>query len=295
MYILEQHFAARNLSPQEVTGMKHTIIATCLLTTMLVMNSASLGVSRSLAQIKTPPVTSIESLSPGETKTASIPAAPLSGGCIVGETQFAIQYPGDGSKLVIDFHPSIPMRFAIRQNLPVAVQGNHIIADIPPDSFTPRVSLPEVPPFDAATYFIAVLNCFSQEVSFTLTATLVPPPTEDTIDIGFPSESPAPRTRLEVGSIPAQFSYPCLLANAQYTISINDSPYCGAVNGWAVYFGQDRNLTFYVRLGQRVTFENGQVMADSAFRSPNHNLLFSVFSSNTTSPRIRKYYIAVES
>jgi hypothetical protein len=86
----------------------------------------------------------------------------------------------------------------------------------------------------------------------------------------------------------------CALGRTQYTISVADLQYCGSASGWLVALHGDQNLNLYVRNGQRVAVEDGQVVADFVSKPPSGNGLFSVFGSVSPTPMTRTYFIAVE-
>jgi hypothetical protein len=56
----------------------------------------------------------------------------------------------------------------------------------------------------------------------------------------------------------------------------------------------DRDLTLYVRYGQRVAIEDGKVVADYVSTPPTGNGQYSVTGSVFPTPRVRTYFIAVE-
>jgi hypothetical protein len=234
----------------------------------------------------------IEQLTPGEPKAGSVAAA-NPGNRILSETQYAIQYPGGGSKLVLEFHPDSYVDFYVRRNLPVTMGGDKVVYDFSVGQFIyQRLSLPFIPPLDAATYFIAVVNSSSRVVNFTLTASLVGPPTDDTVDLGLPSYEN--NNRLELGSIPMPEPNSCALGRTQYTISVADHVYCDWGRGWALSLRGDRDVNLYVRRGQRVAVEDGKVVADFESKPPTGFGQFSVGGSVSPMPTVRTYFIAVE-
>lgn len=244
-------------------------------------NTSILGV----AQVAT------EQLIPGEPKVVSLPAANETSHIILGETQYTVQYPGGGVKMVLEFRPDFPMSFFVRRGLPVTIEGNKVVADFGP--FTAgMLELPRNLPIDAATYYIAVRNHSPRAVNFTLTADLLSPPTADTVDLSFPI--PAIRDKVELGSIPAPESDTCSLGRTQYTISLADSMYCNVPSSWTVSLGGDQPLKLYARLGQRVTVEDGKVIADFASDSSTRGGSFFQGTSVSPEPGVRTYFIAVE-
>jgi len=233
-----------------------------------------------------------EELVPGEPKAGSIAASLNPGICMLSETQYTVQYPGGGSKLSLEFHADYPVNLAVRRNLPVANESGKIVADFGP-SIVSGFNLPSNPPLDAATYYIAVVNCATRAITFTLTANLIGPPSADRIDLGVPLLGIV--ERLELGSIPMTEPAHCSLSRTQYTVSISDSGYCDTPSGWTVSLRGDRSLNLYARLGQRVAVEDGKVVADFASKTPEGNGSFSVGNSTPAAAGVRTYFIAVES
>jgi hypothetical protein len=70
--------------------------------------------------------------------------------------------------------------------------------------------------------------------------------------------------------------------------------YCSWGSGWSIALHGDQNLNLYVRYGQRVTVEDGKVLADFASKAPAGNGLFEVFGAVSRMPMTRTYFIAVE-
>ena len=233
-----------------------------------------------------------EPLVPGEPKAGSIGASLNPGICMLSDKQYTIQYPGGGSKLSLEFHADYPVNFAVRRNLPVANESGKIVADFGPTIIS-GLNLPSNPPLDAATYYIAVVNCATRAINFILTANLIAPPDADRMDLGFPSLDIL--ERLELGSIPMTEPVNCSLSRTQYTVSVSDSPFCDTPSGWTVSLRGDQRLNLYARLGQRVAVEDGKVLADFASKPPEGNGVFSVGSATSASPGARTYFIAVES
>ena len=232
-----------------------------------------------------------EQLVPGTSKTGSIAAA-APGSCTISQTQYTIQYPGRGARLELEFRSEqFPLNLAVRRNLPVTKEGDKFVADIGPHVVS-RISLPNKPPLDPATFFIAVINCGPQTINFTLTAHLVEQTNADTVDLSFPSIEIS--ERLELGSIPIREPNNCMLAQTQYKISLSDSAFCDLGSGWVVSLLSDQPLNLYARLGQRVAFENGEVVADLASKPPNGNGVFSAFSTVSSSASVRTFFVAVE-
>jgi hypothetical protein len=182
------------------------------------------------------------------------------------------------------------MSFFLRRNLPVTVEDKSVVADFGP--FTSgSASFPRNLPLDAATYFIAVRNSSSRTVNFTLTANLIEAPTASTIDLGLPTISP---DKVELGSIQMPEPGSCSLGLTQYTISLADSMFCSAFTSWSVSLRGDQPLKLYARLGERVTVENGEVVADH--KSDSTTAGGFAFSSSSVAPAagVRTYFIAVE-
>jgi hypothetical protein len=233
-----------------------------------------------------------EPLVPGEPKAGSIAATLNSGTCMLADKQYTIEYPGGGSKLSLEFHADYPVNLAVRRNVPIANEGGRIVADFGP-SIISGLNLPSNPPLDAATYYIAVVNCATRAINFTLTATLAGPPQAETVDLAFASLQVT--ERLELGSIPMTEPANCSLSRTQYTVSVADSIYCNAPSGWFISLRGDQSLNLYARLGQRVAVEDGKVVADFASKPPQGNGFYSVGSATAATAGVRTYFIAVES
>ena len=101
---------------------------------------------------------------PGEPKAGSIAATLNPGICILSDKQYTVQYPGGGSKLSLEFHADYPVNLAVRRNVPVANEGGKIVADFGPTIIS-GLNLPSNPPLDAATYYIAVVNCATRAIT----------------------------------------------------------------------------------------------------------------------------------
>jgi len=233
-----------------------------------------------------------EQLVPGERTTGSIPAAEP-GRRILSGTQFTVLYPGGGAKLTLEFHPDHPVNLYVRRNVPVIKDGDKVIYDADLGWFNSQVySIPIQPPFNAETYFIALENAWPTPVNFTLTASLSGPPDADTIDLSVPSYE---KRSLELGSIPMPADpNACALGRTQYTISVPDTEYCDWPTAWIVQLRGDRDLNLYVRNGQRVTVEDGKVVADFSSKPPSGTGVFSASGSPSQTPRVRTFFIAVE-
>jgi len=233
-----------------------------------------------------------ELLVPGEPKAGAIAASLNPGTCMLNDTQYTVQYPGGGSKLSLEFHADYPVNLAVRRNLPVANESGKIVADFGP-TIIAGLNLPSNPPLDAATYYIAVVNCATRAINFTLTANLIGPPNAERMDLGLPSLGIV--ERLELGSIPMTEPAHCSLSRTQYTVSVSDSAFCDTPSGWTISLRGDQSLNLYARLGQRVAVEDGKVVADFASKPPEGNGFFSVGNATAATPAVRTYFIAVES
>src|SRR2546423_11190280 len=84
--------------------------------------------------------------------------------CSLGQTQYAIQYPGGATRIKIEISgPSHPA-FYVRFGQPVTVENGQVIADFS-EGFLNSLYFPRAVPhlFEAGTYYIAVLNCGSDK------------------------------------------------------------------------------------------------------------------------------------
>lgn len=129
---------------------------------------------------------------------------------------------------------------------------------------------------EAGIYFIALLNCNSDPVDFTIRATLLRPTDADTAAL-------TPETSF--GAIPPAPSGSCSLSLTQYRV---ESPGDGRCSGpfITVDAQSNQNITLYARRNQRVTIEDGRVVADQAATNPSKSQIFTLATSGT-------YYVAV--
>jgi hypothetical protein len=116
------------------------------------------------------------SLSSGVASQGNITGAP-SGSCNLPDSQYMIQVPDGATQLTIDVTGNQAQTdLLVRYGRPVTVVDNMAVDDY--QSSTPKASQEIIisgsssPPIASGTYFIAVGNCASAALNFTLTATV---------------------------------------------------------------------------------------------------------------------------
>jgi hypothetical protein len=115
-------------------------------------------------------------LTSGTAQTGSTGAAASAGSCLVGQTQYTIAVPNNGSQLTITLAGNQSDEMFVRFGQPVAVSGGSITADFSAQAQggnqSVTISGSSSPALAPGTYFIAVGNCAAAQLSFTLTATV---------------------------------------------------------------------------------------------------------------------------
>jgi hypothetical protein len=236
----------------------------------------------------------ISPLNPGEMVTGSIPAPAVAGDCLLGNTQYKIEFPGGARKLVIDIDWDGDQAVAVyvRHSSPIAFEGGKILADFKTSSplRTKRLSLPQlngnfntgVPLLEPGAYFIAVTNCGPSPTVYTLSAKILDPPDAATVNLTFGA--------VEVGSIPPPEPGFCRLGRTQY-VAVGSFDPCG---GAVFIFGTiraDQNVNVYTRKGNPVTEASGIVVYDRV--TPSQAKIQPIRTFQNT-PGSELYYFAIE-
>lgn len=209
----------------------------------------------------------IEPLNAGDFATGAI-SAPLvdpkaAGDCVLGDTQYKIEYPGGPRKLVIEARGSSDVDVYVRRGSLVTLEQGKILADFKSDSPQSTETL-RVPNFaysnlvERGTYFLAVSNCGPGGADYTLTWKAEDPSGNATIDLAAHA--------VEVGSVESPEPGSCRLGRSQYFAPVFlDS--CGDALFWSVTIAADQNLNVYLRKNAPVTVENGLIIYDSFIQS----------------------------
>ena len=146
-------------------------------------------------------------MNPGEIVAGSIPAPAVPNDCLLGVTQYKIEFPGGARKLAIELEGDEDVDLYLRRGSPIAIEQGKILADFKSDSpqKEERLSAPALTPglepymgaplLDAGIYLIAVTNCGPGATSYTLTAKILGPPDAERVNLSV--------NGVEVGSIPA--------------------------------------------------------------------------------------------
>jgi hypothetical protein len=212
------------------------------------------------------PQTVTERLRAGEPKSGAVPAAPAPTDCLLGETQFVVEHPGGALKTVIELQADPGVDLYIRQGQRVTNEDGRIVADAGPSPFR-RFIIPELRntfgpvSFEPATYFVAVVNCGAAPAGFTLGVRTVEPDESETVDLLNRVPNPADGF-LFMGTAPVPQSDACALAETQFTLPVLPLGPCGSGTSLGVAVRADQDVKLYVRRGQRVTVEGGQIVAD---------------------------------
>ncbi|HKP13593.1 MAG TPA: hypothetical protein VJZ91_15840 [Blastocatellia bacterium] len=200
-----------------------------------------------------------------------------SASCSLGETQYIVQYPGGATRVKIEVTTASSQiasglityaRFGQR----VTSDNGRVTADFVIGAVVP-LYFPTSGPhlFEAGTYFIALVNCGSEQVDFTIRATLLMPTDADTATV-------TPETAF--GAIPPATPGSCSLSPTQYRVMGFGVGPCG---GTLVSLSarSDQDITLYVRRDQRVAVEDGQIVADFVLRSPGPGQAIDLTSRGT--------------
>lgn len=255
-----------NLTDLRVSAL---VISTFLCPGFFFSSSTNSHSSKTVTAILYAPTASItiEPLNAGDFAAGSI-SAPLvdpktAGDCVLGDTQYKIEYPGGARKLLIEARGSSDVDVYVRRGSLVAVEQGKILADF--KSETPRsTETLRVPNFgysnlvERGTYFIAISNCGPGAADYSLTWKAEDPSGNATIDLAAHG--------VEVGSVESPEPGSCRLGRSQYFAPVFlDS--CGDALEWVITITADQNLNVYLRKNMPVTVENGLVIYDSFIQS----------------------------
>ncbi|HKQ08749.1 MAG TPA: hypothetical protein VJ464_26745 [Blastocatellia bacterium] len=200
--------------------------------------------------------------------------------CGLGQTEYAIQYPGGATQIKIEI--STPSRLDLsifaRFGQRAITDDGRIVADFSARGGAP-LTFPVTGPhlFEAGTYFIAVGNCSPEMATYTIRASLLVPPDADTVELPL-IQFPAVTT---FGEIPAATPGSCSLGRTQYKVTTPPAGPCGVVV--LVGFGAQSNqsINIYIRRDQRVAVEDGRIIADMTTTAPRNSQFISVPSGGT--------------
>jgi len=222
--------------------------------------------AREIPHARTNPIT-IEALNAGDFAAGSI-SAPLvdpkaAGDCVLGDTQYRIEYPGGARKLVIEASASSDVDVYVRRGSPITVEQGTILADFKSETprSTERLSVPDFAhsnPVERGTYFIAVSNCGPGPADYAVMWKTEEPSADATIDLAVHG--------VELGSVESPEPGSCRLGRSQYFAPVFlDS--CGDAFSWTLNIHADQPLNVYLRKNAPVTVENGLVIYDKFIQS----------------------------
>lgn len=236
----------------------------------------------------------IVSLNSGEIAEGSIPAPAVANDCLLGNTQYRIEFPGGALKLLIELEGNQDIDLYVRRGALIALEEGKILSDFKSDSprTTEKLSLPSfvsnsdfsagTPLLEPGTYFIAITNCGPGAAGYKLSARIINPPDAETLPIDLSS--------VEVGSVLAADPGFCKIGRTQYTASAFFNP-CSGGFSWIIVIRADQNVKVYVRKNNPVTVENGVVIFDRVSESQ-AKTQFIQLSEDT--PGLGLYFIAIE-
>ena len=207
--------------------------------------------------------------------------------CLLGDTQYMINFPGGARKLVIDLKGSQDVDLYVRRGAAIALNERKLLADFISDSpqNTERLSVPSANYsrlLEAGTYFIAITNCGPGAADYTVVWSILDPPATETVGLAVHG--------LEIGSVPAPEPGFCRIGPTQYFV-FADLDLCGDAFFWSVGVDSDQNINVYVRKDRPITVENGIVMYDRVTESQAKQQQIGI-SQDT--PGGGKFFIAVE-
>ena len=236
----------------------------------------------------------LESLNPGDLVAGSIPAPAVPNDCLLGVTQYRIEFPGGPRKLVIDLDGDQDVDLYLRRGSPVAKEGGAILADfkaaspqkkerLSAPSFTQgRDFLLGVPLLEAGAYFIAVTNCGPDAAAYTLSAKILDPPDVDRVNLTV--------NGVEVGAVPAANTGLCGLGRTQYVAPASHDS-CGSSFFWSIAIRADQAINVYVRQSHPVAVENGVLIYDWMTQAPASSQMIGIALSTQGNAA---FFIAVE-
>jgi hypothetical protein len=227
----------------------------------------------------------IEPLIYDEFVAGSIPAPAVVNDCLLGDTQYKIEYPGGAHKLVIELEGDQDVDLYVRRATPITNENGKTLSDFKSDSplRTESLILPAVTPvLEQGIYFIGITNCGPGAASYKLKAQILDPPDADIVNLNL--------NGVEVGSIPTPEPGICRVGRTQYAGSASFDP-CGSSFSWFVRIQSDQNINVYIRKDKPVAVENGLVIYDKVTEFPAKSQTISL---GQDAPGTSLFYIAVE-
>jgi hypothetical protein len=220
-------------------------------------------------------------LTSGVPQSGSIPA-PTPGFVLVGTTQYTIQVPAGAAQLTVNLSGNPDVDLYVRFGQRITIQNGNIVADFISESTTGNETITitpaSSPPLQAGTYYIAVGNFGPGAATFTVTATVTTDPNTVALTSGVPQS----------GSIPAPTPGFVRVGTIQYTIQVP----AGATR-LTVNLSGNPDVDLYVRFGQRITIQNGNIVADFISESTTGNETIVIVPGSSPPLQAGTYYIAV--
>ncbi|HJQ22383.1 MAG TPA: hypothetical protein VKA60_00615 [Blastocatellia bacterium] len=193
--------------------------------------------------------------------------------CMLGPTQYMVQYPGGATRIKIEvISPSHPV-FQIRFGQPVAVENGQIIGDFIGgfgSSFYFPVAGPHL--FEAGTYFIGLSNCTLANADYTFQVRLLRPTDAETAEV---------TGETSFGEILAAAPGSCSLGQTQYRVTTPPTSPCVGGTLFNVFAQSNQNINLYIRRDQRVAVEDGRIVADMTTTAPRGSQFISLPSGGT--------------
>jgi hypothetical protein len=227
-------------------------------------------------------------LTSGVPQSGMVPAP--QGGPVLSPTQYTIQVPTGATQLRIDLNPTGPqdLDLYVRFGQRVVTQPMFMLDYTsqmagPGGSESLTITPASAIPLRSGTYFIAVNNFGPGAANFNLTATVTTgggggDPNTVALTSGVPQS----------GSIPAPTPGFVLVGTTQYTIQVP----AGAAQ-LTVNLSGNPDVDLYVRFGQRITIQNGNIVADFISESTTGNETIVIVPGSSPPLQAGTYYIAV--
>jgi uncharacterized protein (TIGR03437 family) len=122
------------------------------------------------------PQQTIVPLTSGTAQTGTVSASGQVGACALGTTQYSIPVAADAKRLLVNLSGDQDVDLYVRYNSAILVQGGQLFVDYSSDSAEMQeevgITANLLPPLQAGTYYIAVVNCGSSTANVTVTATV---------------------------------------------------------------------------------------------------------------------------
>lgn len=231
----------------------------------------------------------VELINSGDTVTGTIAAPAIAKDCLLGETQYKVEFPGAPRRLIINLSGNQDVNLYVRRGSMVAIEDGKISADFISDSIS-RIMGISIPNFDSrlsdlqfqpGTYFIAITNCGPNAASYNLSVKIIDPPEAGIINFsGFVGDVPGFPifSNSGVGSVAPEPGF-CPIGNTQYSVRsvLAIGPCGGGGNFWSISIRADQKINVYMRKGKPVTEENGIVMYDRVTTSQEKSHSLEVF------------------